>query len=419
MNSRKKFGAIDNLLCRNCKSNLSEPFLDLGNQPLSNAYLTQEMLLAPEVTYPLRLRFCENCYLIQSEKIIKPEQIFTEDYAYFSSTSSSWMNHAKKFVEKSIVENWITKDSFVIEIASNDGYLLKNFVDKDIKCLGVEPTKSTATAARRKGVKTIEEFFNLDLAKKITSHQGKADLVIANNVYAHVPDILDFTAGLHELISPQGIIAIEFPDAQNLFKKMQFDTVYHEHYSYLTLSFVCKIMDKVGLRIFDFEEIATHGGSLRVLACQHEAKYDQSPKIRLKLTDETHAGLRSTNSFIGFQERVNKVKNDLVSFLINAKSAHKTVIGFGAAAKANTLLNFAGIKKDLITCIADNAPSKQGKFMPGSCVPIVAPTEIYQKKVDFLLVFPWNIYSEINEEILLNFSEKPQTLVAIPELTFL
>jgi 2-polyprenyl-3-methyl-5-hydroxy-6-metoxy-1,4-benzoquinol methylase len=398
---------------------VSKPFLDLGNQPLSNAYLTQEMLLAPEVTYPLRLRFCESCYLIQSEKIVKPEQIFTENYPYFSSTSSSWMNHAKKFVEKSIAENWIAEDSFVVEIASNDGYLLKNFVDKGVKCLGIEPTKSTATVARQKGVKTIEKFFTLELAKKITSDQGKADLIIANNVYAHVPDILEFTAGLHELISSQGIIAIEFPDAQNLFKKLQFDTVYHEHYSYLTLSFVCKIMEKVGLRVFDFEEISTHGGSLRVLACHRAAKYDQSPEIGLKLTEEIHAGLRSAHSFEGFQERVNKVKNDLISFLIEAKSAHKNVIGFGAAAKANTLLNFAGIKQDLIACIADNATSKQGKFMPGSCIPIVAPVEIYQKKVDFLLIFPWNICAEINEEILANFSKKPQTLIAIPELTFL
>lgn len=380
--------------CRHCHTPLKQTFLDLGFAPPSNAYLNQIDLSRPEVTYPLRIKVCEQCWLVQTEDYTQAEELFCGDYAYFSSTSSSWLSHAARYVEKITERLGLTTDSFVIEVAANDGYLLKNFVAAGVPCLGIEPTASTAAAAEKLGIAVLKEFFGENLGRSLSAKGQQADLIIGNNVFAHVPDINDFTLGLKQALKPGGTITLEFPHLMQLLAQTQFDTVYHEHFSYLSLYTVTKIFAKAGLQVWDVEELPTHGGSLRVYGC-HLGDRQVSERVRELLKQETAQGLQDLAIYQHFQERADQIKNQLLAFLIEQKTAGKVVAGYGAAAKGNTLLNYAGVKPDLLPFVCDASSSKQGKFLPGSHIAILPPTAIAEKHPDFVLILPWNLRTEI------------------------
>jgi SAM-dependent methyltransferase len=381
--------------CRHCKAKLSLKLVDLGYAPLSNAYLRQEDLNALESYYPLRVNVCRTCWLVQAEDYSRPTEIFNDGYAYFSSVSKSWMQHAKDFSIKAITKLGLSKSSFVIEIASNDGYLLKNFVEAGIPCMGIEPTQSTAAVAKKIGIKTLVEFFGKQLALRLKKEKKLADLIIGNNVYAHVPDINDFTSGMKVLLKKEGVIVLEFPHVLNLIELMQFDTIYHEHFSYLSLFTVSKIFRKHGLKVWNVETIPTHGGSLRVYGCHTDSirKVEKSVKDILGL--EKKRGLQKASTYQNYQDKVNDIKNSFLEFLLKQKANGKTVIGYGAAAKSNTLINYAGLKNDLIKFVCDGAKSKQGKYLPGSHIPILKPDVLRKFKADYIVIFPWNIRGEI------------------------
>jgi len=402
--------------CRHCKLPLQHVFLDLGFAPPSNAYLKQAELQAPETYFPLKLFVCDACWLVQTEDYSSSDELFTEDYAYFSSTSSTWLEHARKYVE--FVTELLNLDSksFVIEVASNDGYLLKNFVANGVPCLGVEPTNSTADIAEAAGIPVAREFFGKDFARKLVESGRHADLIIGNNVYAHVPDINDFTAGLKIALKQGGTITLEFPHLLNLIRLNQFDTVYHEHYSYLSLHSVRTIFAKAGLRICDVEKIPTHGGSLRVFGCHQDDERVDSKSVENVLVEEFENGLQDIRTYHRFQYEADKVKNGLLKFLLEAKSAGKSVAAYGAAAKGNTLMNYGGIKPDLVSFVCDAATAKQGKFMPGSHIPILAPKELREMKPDYTLILPWNIANEVvrSNEFVREWGGK--FIVAVPEL---
>lgn len=391
-----------NYKCRHCGNKLLEPILDLGNQPPSNAYLNRKQLYEPEITYPLKLYLCENCWLPQLPEYAKAKELFTDDYAYLSSTSSTWCNHAKNYVKQSIDKFKLNQESFVLEIASNDGYLLQYIKQRGIRCLGVEPTKEAALEAEKKGIDTVKEFFGKDLVIKLKEEglvpSRGVDLLIANNVLAHVPDINDFIMGARNILSSEGVFSVEFPHLLNLIRKNQFDTIYHEHYSYLSLSFLLRLAKRFDLHIFDAEELPTHGGSLRVWMTKDESKPISDNIYKIK-RDETEFELESLLPFQTLQFNAEKTKDQLLSFLLNLKKTNQLVCGYGAAAKANTLLNFAGVKRDLIPFIVDNAKSKQGKFMPGSLIPVFNSQKIDQMKVSNIIVFPWNILNEISNSL--------------------
>lgn len=380
--------------CRHCQTPLEHVFLDLGFAPPSNDYLSPEDLCRPEKYYPLKLFVCDSCWLVQTEDYAQADEIFRSDYAYFSSTSSGWLAHAATYAEMISKRLDLGKDSFVVELASNDGYLLKNFVNAGIPCLGVEPTDSTARAAEVLGIPVLKEFFGFETARRMALEK-KADLIIGNNVYAHVPNINDFTAGMKVMLKDGGTITLEFPHLMQLIAQCQFDTVYHEHYSYLSLYTVQKIFKAAGLRVLDVETLPTHGGSLRVYGCHAHDTRASSPVVEEILKEEEKAGLRDLAVYRAFQPRADKVKNDLLAFLIEQKNAGKIVAGYGAAAKGSTLLNYAGVKPDLLPFICDAAPSKQGKFMPGSHIPIFPPDEMAKRKPDIILILPWNIAPEV------------------------
>jgi hypothetical protein len=401
--------------CRHCKLELSSTFLDLGFAPPSNAYLCEEGLSRSEEYYPLKVMVCESCWLVQTEDYGKAVEYFDAEYAYFSSTSTSWLNHALEYVEKIVPQLQLTKDSFVVEIASNDGYLLKNFISKKIPCLGIEPTESTANAAEEVGVPVLREFFGEDLALRLSNQNQKADLIIGNNVYAHVPDINDFTRGLKIALKNEGTITLEFPHLKQLIQFNQFDTIYHEHFSYLSLYTVTKIFESVGLRIWNVEELATHGGSLRVYGCHMTDKRPSNPIVKEIINNEKKSGLQELSLYKSFQKKADKIKNDFVEFLIQQKKLGKLVAAYGAAAKGNTLINYAGIKPDLINFVCDAAPSKQGKYMPGSHLPIFNPTELAKHKPDWVVIFPWNIAKEVQEQVKMA-EWGGQFIVAVPEL---
>ena len=394
--------------CRHCKTILTKEVIDLGNQPPSNNYLFPEQLGEKEVTYPLKVFICDNCGLVQLPEILKPEELFTNNYAYFSSTSSSWCQHANNFVENSIKELSLNEDSYVIEIASNDGYLLQYFLKNNIPCLGIEPTSDTAKESKRKGINTLEKFFTSQLATEL----DKANLLIANNVAAHVPDINDFVKGIKLVLKKNGVASIEFPHILNLVKGNQFDTIYHEHYSYFSLKTFRQISRHAGLDIFKVEQIKTHGGSLRVWLC-NEKQFQISKDVTQLIKQEEANNLTKIDGYKIFRQNAEKIKYDLIKFLINSKEHNKKVIGYGAAAKGNTLINFCGIKADLLEFIIDKSQSKQGLFMPGSHIPIKSPEYFMNLKVDNLLVLPWNLIEEIK-------NEQPQfkLVTAIPSLTF-
>jgi hypothetical protein len=377
---------------------LQHTFLDLGFAPPSNAYLSQEALTRPEISFPLKIRVCDRCWLVQTEDYAEADALFTAEYAYFSSTSSGWLAHAKRYAERIIAELGLNRTSQVIEIASNDGYLLKNFVTAGIPCLGIEPTDSTADAAEKIGIPVLRKFFGQALGKQL-AHAGKqADLIVGNNVYAHVPDINDFTKGLKAILKPGGTITLEFPHLMHLIEKAQFDTVYHEHFSYLSLYTVSQIFVMSGLRIWNVEELPTHGGSLRVYGCHADDPRETQNSVDTLLKEEVKSGLHQIQTYIEFQPRADKIKYDLLMFLIEQKRKCKTVVAYGAAAKGNTLLNYAGVKPDLLPFVCDAATAKQGKFMPGSHIPIFSPERLKEIKPDFVLIMPWNIAEEVKTQ---------------------
>lgn len=402
--------------CRHCKALMGQVFLDLGHAPPSNAYLLPEQLNEPETTFPLRLRVCESCWLVQTEDFTDADRLFDAEYAYFSSTSKSWLDHAARYSHAMIERFSLSADSHVIEVASNDGYLLKNFVVAGVPCLGIEPTASTATAAEALGIPVLRRFFGEALGKQLAADGCGADLIVGNNVYAHVPDINDFSHGLAAALKPEGVITLEFPHLMRLVQLSQFDTVYHEHFSYLSLLTVSRIFSAVGLRVFDVEELPTHGGSLRVFGCHKDASHAETEAVCAVLVEERDRGMDSLNFYDGFQARADAVKDGFLRFLLDAKRDGKTVAGYGAAAKGNTLLNYAGVKPDLLPFICDAAVSKQGKVMPGSHIPILPPDALRARRPDYLVILPWNIAPEICSQIADLVDLDMLLVTAVPEL---
>ena len=402
--------------CRHCNTPLQHVFLDLGFAPPSNAYVTGEQLQQAEVYLPLKLFVCDECWLVQTEDFTQADDLFRYDYAYYSSTSSSWLEHAAQYVTSITKRFGLGPKSFVIEVASNDGYLLRNFLPPGIPCLGIEPTEGTATAAENLGIPVLREFFGETLARKLAADSKQADLIVGNNVYAHVPDINDFTRGLKAVLKPDGVITLEFPHLMRLIEHAQFDTVYHEHFSYLSLQSVSRIFEKAGLRVWDVEELSTHGGSLRVYGCHTESAQPGSPEVQRVLDSEISHGLRDLDTYLRFQPRADRVKNDLLAFLIEQKRAGKSVAAYGAAAKGNTLLNYAGVKPDLLPYVCDAALSKQGKYLPGTHIPILSPSTLADRKPDIVLILPWNIAEEVTSQQRRVREWNGQFAVAVPYL---
>ena len=405
--------------CRHCSSPLEHLFLDLGFAPPSNAYLAAEDLAKPEKYYPLRVLVCDQCWLVQTEDYADAGELFDSNYAYFSSTSTSWLDHAKRYSEMITARLGLGPSSQVIEVASNDGYLLKNFLAAGIPCLGIEPTASTATAAEAIGIPVLREFFSAGLGNELASSGRQADLIIGNNVFAHVPDINDFTWGLKAALKPSGTITLEFPHLLRLIAANQFDTIYHEHFSYLSLHAVTRIFESAGLKIWNVEELHTHGGSLRVYGCHAADARKPAPSVERILAEEKSAGLLALETYHGFQARAEKVKDDFLSFLLAQKRGGKKVAAYGAAAKGNTLLNFAGIKPDLLPFVCDAATAKQGKFLPGSHIPIRSPEVLGNASLDFLVILPWNIAAEVQKQNGFLHSRGTKFVVAVPNLNVL
>lgn len=385
--------------CRHCATPLVHTFLDLGFAPPSNAYLTVEDLSRPEKHYPLRVKVCHECWLVQTEDYAQADELFGADYAYFSSTSSSWLAHARAYCHHVTERLGLGPHSHVVEVASNDGYLLRNFVESGIPCLGIEPTASTAAAAKTLGIPVLPEFFGEALGHRLVAQGHQADLIIGNNVYAHVPDINDFTRGLAALLKSEGVVTLEFPHLMRLIEHTQFDTVYHEHFSYLSLGTVSRIFASAGLRVWDVEELATHGGSLRIYGCLASAQHPTSARVGQILAQEKAADLMQLATYLGFQTRADDVKNGLLHWLLEQKRAGRRVAAYGAAAKGSTLLNYAGVKPDLISYVCDAAAAKQGKYLPGSHIPIRSPQALRADLPDSVLILPWNIASEVRTQL--------------------
>ena len=402
--------------CRHCAQPLKHVFLDLGFAPPSNAYLTADDLHAPETWYPLKLYVCAHCWLVQTEDYARADALFRPDYAYFSSTSSTWLEHARRYVQAMRERLALGTHSFVIEVAANDGYLLRHVVAAGIPCLGIEPTASTAAAAEQLGIPVLREFFGEALARQLAAQGRQADLIIGNNVYAHVPDINDFTRGLKAALKPGGTVTLEFPHLMRLIEHTQFDTVYHEHYSYLSLRTASRILEAAGLRVFDVEELPTHGGSLRLFACHAEDARATTVAVGTLLTEESRRGLQRLDTYAGFQACAERIKDDLLDFLIRQQRAGKKVAAYGAAAKGNTLLNYAGVKPDLLPFVCDAAPSKQGKFLPGSHIPILPPEALRERTPDYVLILPWNIAAEIRQQNAHLTAQGTRFVTVVPEI---
>lgn len=405
--------------CRHCHAPLEHLFVDLGFAPPSNAYLTSEQLRSPERHYPLRVYVCDQCWLVQTDDYTDASALFDAEYAYFSSTSTSWLAHAEAYARSMTERFSLGANSLVIEVASNDGYLLKNFVAAGIPCLGIEPTASTAEAAERLGIPVLREFFGEALGRQLASESRQADLIAGNNVYAHVPDINDFTRGLKAALKPGGTVTLEFPHFLQLLENTQFDTIYHEHFSYLSLHAVRSVFEKAGLRICDVEELPTHGGSLRVYGCHQDDPRPTTAAVRAVLEREDQAGLRSISTYLGFQERAEKVKDGLLGFLLECKRNGKRVVAYGAAAKGNTLLNYAGVRPDLLPLVCDAAPAKQGKYMPGSHIPIRPVSALAAGRPDYVLILPWNIANEVMEQNQALRQNGARFVTAVPTLKVL
>lgn len=402
--------------CRFCESELTQVFADLGNAPPSNSYLTAAGLQDEEVYYPLKIWTCGSCFLTQIDEFKSHADIFSADYAYFSSFSSSWLAHAKAYVDKMATRFNLGPASMVVEVASNDGYLLQYVKERGIPCLGVEPTASTAAAAREKGIDSREVFFGKASAEQLKAEGFAADQMAANNVLAHVPDIRDFIDGFKTLLKPQGVATFEFPHLLQLVLHNQFDTIYHEHFSYLSLLTVEKMMAAAGLRVFDVEELPTHGGSLRVYVCHDNAAHETADTVQGVLTKEKQHGMDSIAFYQGFQDKVDNVRLQFLSFLVNARKEGKSIAAYGAAAKGNTLLNYCGVKQGMIDFACDLSPHKQGKFLPGSHVPIMTPAELDRAKPDYIIILPWNIREEVAKQLANCRTWGAQFVVAVPAL---
>lgn len=403
--------------CRHCETELTLLFLDLGSAPPSNSYLTSAALHAPEKWYPLRVMVCTECWLVQTEDFADHEELFSADYAYFSSFSDSWLQHARGYVEAMAERFALGAASHVVEVAANDGYLLQYLRERGIPCLGVEPTASTAAAAIAKGIEIVESFFGRRLAGELRAAGKAADLMVANNVLAHVPDINDFVGGFAILLKENGVATFEFPYLLRLVEGVQFDTVYHEHFSYLSLSAVTRIFERNDLRVCDVEELPTHGGSLRVFAQRADTgALPVAASVGEMLARERAAGMTEADYYRDFQQRAEKLKDDLLQFLLEAKRSGKTVAAYGAAAKGNTLLNFAGVRADMISFVVDRNPAKQGKFMPGSRIPIVDEDALKASRPDVVVVLPWNLGIEIESQLAYVRQWDGQLLVAVPEI---
>ena len=403
--------------CRFCNTKLNKVFVDLGESPPSNSFLSEDQINIVEPKFPLKVLVCEKCFLVQVDEYKKATEIFSNEYAYFSSFSTSWLAHSKKYVDMMIGRFGFNQQSKVIEIASNDGYLLQYFKEQNIPVLGIEPTANTAKAAAQKGIETVVDFFGVRLAKELAAKNIKADLLLGNNVLAHVPDIVDFVAGMKILLKENGIITMEFPHLMQLVDNNQFDTIYHEHFSYLSFHTVKQIFESQGLQLFDVEEIPTHGGSLRIYATHKEnTQQNISENVNNLLQKEYSKGINALDYYNNFQQKALKVKLDISDFLIKQKRDNKKIAAYGAAAKGNTLLNYCGIKSDLINFVVDANPHKQSKFLPASHIPVMNEDELKKAKPDYVIILPWNLKTEITAQLNYIKAWGGKFVVAIPEL---
>lgn len=406
--------------CRFCKTELTNIFIDLINAPASNSFLKEEQLNEPEVFFPLKVFTCHNCFLVQIDEYKKSNAIFDDAYVYFSSYSTSWLAHAKRYTEKMTERFQLSKDSLVIEIASNDGYLLQYFHEKQIPVLGIEPTANTAEVARKKGIESITKFFGTTLATELAAQNRKADLLLGNNVLAHVPDIVDFVAGMKIALKSDGVITMEFPHLMQLVDNNQFDTIYHEHFSYLSFNTVKQIFSSQGLELFDVEELPTHGGSLRIYAKHKEDKSKEiSRNVEALLQKEFAKGMNTLAYYDNFQKKALQIKFAFTSFLTQQKLLNNKIAGYGAAAKGNTLLNYCGIKNDQIDYVVDANPHKQNKWLPGSHIKVVDENYLRESKPDYVVIFPWNLKDEIMSQLDYIKEWNGKFVVPIPELQFL
>ncbi len=403
------------IVCRFCQAPLETTLVDLGSQPPSNGYL--KYVGALESVYPLKAMVCDRCHLVQLDETVDPGEIFHDDYAYFSSVSAQWVAHAKAYADKMMNGLGLDESSLVVEVASNDGYLLQHFVAAGVPVLGVEPSASVAQAAREKGVETLEAFFNIETARSLKAQGRRADLIAANNVLAHVPDINAFVAGFAELLRDDGVLTVEFPHLLNLLKSVQFDTIYHEHYFYLSLLALEEVFKAHSLRVFDVEELSTHGGSLRVFACKSASgAHDEKPAVPRMRAQEAAAGLADGMADAGFAAKVERVRDGLLAFFETAKAEGKTVVGYGAAAKGNTVLNYCAVDAADMDFVVDANAWKQGRFLPGSRIPILSPDHIKDARPDYVLILPWNLRDEIAEQVSYIRDWGGQFVVAIPEI---
>jgi 2-polyprenyl-3-methyl-5-hydroxy-6-metoxy-1,4-benzoquinol methylase len=403
--------------CRFCGADLRVTFLDLGSAPPSNAYLNAQQLVAAETWFPLRLVVCEACWLVQTQDFAGREALFTDDYAYFSSYSESWLEHCRRYVERVVARFGLGANSLVAEIAANDGYLLQYVQQAGVPCYGIEPTASTATAARARGIEIIETFFGAEVGAQLAQVGRQADLIIANNVLAHVPNVNDFVAGFAKLLRPQGVATFEFPHLLRMVELNQFDTAYHEHFSYFSFNVVERVLRAHGLAVFDVEALPTHGGSLRIYAQHvHGGRWPLGASVTALLQQEQRAGVGSAGFYAGFQERAVRVKLDFMSFLIDARRQGRSVAAYGAAAKGNTLLNFAGVRPDLLPYVVDRNPAKQHRWMPGSRIPIVGPERLFEQRPQVIAILPWNIRDEVVQQLSQARSWGARFLVAVPQL---
>lgn len=403
--------------CRHCGQPLRLPLIDLGSAPPSNAYLSPDDLARPEKWFPLRVMVCDQCWLVQTEDFAQADELFSADYAYFSSYATSWLEHARRYVAQMRTRFGLGPQSMVVEIAANDGYLLQYVKAAGIPCYGVEPTASTAAAARQLGLEIIGDFFGVVLARQLQADGRSADLIVANNVLAHVPDINDFVAGFATLLKPQGVATFEFPHLLSLLKHTQFDTIYHEHFSYLSLTALQAVFTAAGLQVFDVEALPTHGGSLRLFVQREETgEHAVTAQLAATLEAERLAGLADETGYRRLQAAADKVKNDFVAFLIEAKRAGKRVMAYGAAAKGNTLLNYAGVRPDLLSAVVDRNPAKQGRYMPGSRIPIVDEACLREQRPDYVVLLPWNLCDELTAQLDYIRDWGGRFVVAVPEL---
>lgn len=406
--------------CRGCGASLTLPLIDLGTSPPSNAYVRADQMEHAEHWVPLKVGVCQQCWLVQTEDYTSADSLFDAEYAYFSSFSSTWLAHAERYVAEMVERFDLGADSRVVEIAANDGYLLQYVAGRGIACLGVEPTRSTAHAARDKGLEIRELFFGRDTAAQLVEEGWSADLMAANNVLAHVPDINDFLGGFATLLKPAGVATFEFPQLLTLMAGQQFDTLYHEHYSYLSLTAVQTLCKRNGLEVFDVSQLSTHGGSLRVFVQRADGvRRPVQPAVAQQLQAELAAGVKTAGYYATLAPAAERIKHDLLRFLLQAKADGKRVVGYGAAAKGNTLLNYAGVKPDLLAWVADANPHKQGKYLPGSRIPVVSPDRISLEKPDYILVLPWNLLTEITRQFASVNTWGARFVVAVPELSIL